>query len=95
MLKESYELINILENLIPFKVTITLSVLENELILQALFRKNNTPCYYQQVFSKRFIDNLINEKDIINLYIANLYDFYINANVEDLQTVNLINQTIH
>jgi hypothetical protein len=73
MLIETHKLLYVLEELIPFKTTLTLSLDNNELVLQALFRKDEIPYYYLENFS---LDKLTEDEDTIITFIQNLEDFY-------------------
>jgi hypothetical protein len=93
MLLETHKLLTVFTELIPFKSTITLSLDEKNLIIQALFRKEKISYYYLQEYTLDFITNLEDEV-IITSYIGKLEEFYKNAKKENLQESKLINQTV-
>ena len=94
MLIETHKLLTVFKELIPFKTTITLSLDENNLVIQALFRKKNILYYYVQEYTLDFINYIIDESTIITSFVKKLKEFYKNAKKENYQESKLINQTV-
>ena len=94
MLLETHELLLKLKKEIPFKTTITLSLDDNELVIQVLFKKYTVPYFYLATYDLTTLKNQ-KEEIIITDLVKNVRDFYNNAENEDLEKSELINQIVN
>ena len=103
MLIKTYELLTLIKEQIPFESTITISLTEEErewkpnddvLVVQVLFRKKDTPYFFKDYFTKEQIEDKDKIQTLIDIYIAELKDFYNKANLEDYNERELLNQTV-
>jgi hypothetical protein len=95
MLIEAHKLLSILEEMIPFKTTFTLSLDEDKLVLQALFEKDKSLYYYLETFSlEKMSNNQDDDIDTITTFIQKLEEFYTNIDTEELQKSEIIGQIV-
>jgi len=96
MLLETHELLSKLKKEIPFKTTITLSLDDNDLIIQVLFKKDTVPYYYIDYYTLFYLNNHKDkEEERIIDFLHGLKVFYNNAENEDLEKSELINQIVN
>lgn len=93
MLKETYKLLQVIKQELPFKNTTSVFLFEESLVIQTFFKKKKIPYYYKQSFKKKEIEIVVFEENLIYLYINNLKDFYVNIENYVLEESDLINQT--
>jgi len=94
MLLETHELLSRLKKEIPFKTTITLSLDDNDLIIQVLFKKYTVPYFYSTIYTLNLLTDQ-KEEIIITAFVQEVRDFYNNAENEELEERELLNQTIN
>lgn len=93
MLRETYRLVQKLKEEIPFENITSIFLFEESLIIQTFFRKQKKPYFYNQPFSKKIMETTILSETLINSFINNLKEFYLNINPEELEKCELLNQT--
>ena len=94
MLRETYRLVQKLKEEIPFENITSIFLFEDLLRIQTFFRKQKIPYFYNQSFSKEIIETTIISETLIDSFINNLKEFYLNINPEELEKCELLNQTI-
>ena len=94
MLLETHELLLKLKKEIPFKTTITLSLDDNDLIIQVLFKKYTVPYFYSTIYTLNLLTNQ-KEEILITTFVRKVKDFYNNAENEELEERELLNQIVN
>jgi len=94
MLLETHELLSRLKKEIPFKTTITLSLDDNDLIIQVLFKKYTVPYFYSTIYTLNLLTNQ-KEEILITTFVRKVKDFYNNAENEELEERELLNQIVN
>ena len=94
MLIETHELLSKLKKEIPFKTTITLSLDDDDLVIQVLFKKYTVPYFYLVPYKLTLLKTQ-KEETIITEFVQEIRNFYNNAENEELEEKELLNQTVN
>jgi len=92
-MKDVITLLKILQKEISFEATITMSLEQDDLIVQALFRKDDVPYFFMFPFSPTHIKIHSNTK-LINIFTSGLIDFYDKAEPNECNSHELLSQKV-
>ena len=92
-MKEVIILLKTLQEEISFEATITMSLAQEDLIVQALFRKDDVPYFFMFPFSPTHI-KIHSSTKLVSIFTEGLIDFYTKAKPNDCNSHELLSQKV-